>query len=208
MEIVSEARHALSAEAAAYLKKLRAILRYLAPATATWTKARCAATSTSGAESRAKAIGTRCEIKNVNSIRYVAQAIEYEAQRQIEVLEERRHDQTGDGSGIPTRVPTRSMRSKEQTHDYRYFPIPISCRSISTRPGSKRHQRTGTPRSKRERFIRTTACRITTPRAGGWNARPAEYFTRPSQRPRSLLAANWVSSELFGQLNKASKSIS
>jgi Asp-tRNA(Asn)/Glu-tRNA(Gln) amidotransferase B subunit len=82
--------------------------------------------------------GTRCEIKNVNSIRFVGQAIEYEARRQIDILE--------DGGTIdqetrlfdPVKGETRSMRSKEEAHDYRYFPTPTCCRWSSTRPSSMR----------------------------------------------------------------------
>ena len=95
-----------------------------APATATWRRATCAPTSTSRCAGRASDFGTRCEIKNVNSIRFIGQAVEYEARRQIGILE--------DGGTIdqetrlfdPGKGETRSMRSKEEAHDYRYFPDP------------------------------------------------------------------------------------
>ena len=95
-----------------------------APATATWRKAACAPTSTSRCAGRSEPLGTRCEIKNVNSIRFIGQAIDYEARRQIDIIE--------DGGKIdqetrlfdPNRGETRSMRSKEEAHDYRYFPDP------------------------------------------------------------------------------------
>ena len=95
-----------------------------ARATATWRKAICAPTSTSRFAAPARSLGTRCEIKNVNSIRFIGQAIETEARRQIAIIE--------DGGEIaqetrlfdPSRGETRSMRSKEEAHDYRYFPDP------------------------------------------------------------------------------------
>jgi aspartyl-tRNA(Asn)/glutamyl-tRNA(Gln) amidotransferase subunit B len=71
-----------------------------------------------------EALGTRCEIKNVNSIRFIGQAIEYEARRQIEIRRGRRHDRAGDAAVRPGKGETRSMRSKEEAHDYRYFPDP------------------------------------------------------------------------------------
>ena len=93
-------------------------------ATATWRRAACAPTSTSPCGFPGAPLGTRCEIKNVNSIRFIGQAIEAEARRQIAILE--------DGGAIdqetrlfdPARGETRSMRSKEEAHDYRYFPDP------------------------------------------------------------------------------------
>ena len=95
-----------------------------APATATWRRARCAATATSRCAGPGEPYGTRCEIKNVNSVRFVMQAIEYEARRQIELIEEGGtvEQQTrlfDSGRGV-----TRPMRSKEHAHDYRYFPDP------------------------------------------------------------------------------------
>jgi aspartyl-tRNA(Asn)/glutamyl-tRNA(Gln) amidotransferase subunit B len=107
-------------------------------------------------------LGTRCEIKNVNSIRFIQQAIEYEARRQIEIIE--------DGGKVvqetrlfdPVKGETRSMRSKEEAHDYRYFPIPTCCRSSSSRLG-RGHCRP-LPElpdaKKRARFIKDYGCRL------------------------------------------------
>ncbi|MFN3857748.1 MAG: Asp-tRNA(Asn)/Glu-tRNA(Gln) amidotransferase subunit GatB [Caulobacter sp.] len=135
MEIVSKPDMRTSAEAAAYVKKLRAILVTLGTCDGDMEKGNLRADVNVSVcrpgdyekfreSGDFKHLGTRCEIKNVNSYRYIQQAIEYEARRQIEILE--------DGGKIdqetrlfdPTKVETRSMRSKEDAHDYRYFPDP------------------------------------------------------------------------------------
>ncbi|MBV8592927.1 MAG: Asp-tRNA(Asn)/Glu-tRNA(Gln) amidotransferase subunit GatB, partial [Caulobacteraceae bacterium] len=124
MEIVSYPDMRSSEEAAAYVKKLRAILRYLGTCDGDMEKGNLRADVNVSVRRPGDPLGTRCEIKNVNSYRYIQQAIAYEARRQVEVLE---------GGGTirqetrlfdPGRGETRSMRSKEEAHDYRYFPDP------------------------------------------------------------------------------------
>jgi aspartyl-tRNA(Asn)/glutamyl-tRNA(Gln) amidotransferase subunit B len=113
-----------SEEAAAYVKKLRTILRYLGTCDGDMEKGNLRADVNVSVRRPGAELGTRCEIKNVNSYRYIQQAIEYEARRQIEIIE--------DGGVIkqetrlfdPVKGETRSMRSKEEAHDYRYFPDP------------------------------------------------------------------------------------
>jgi aspartyl-tRNA(Asn)/glutamyl-tRNA(Gln) amidotransferase subunit B len=135
MEIVSRPDMRTSEEAAAYVKKLRTILVYLGTCDGDMEKGNLRAdvnvsVCRPGAYEKFREtgdfshLGTRCEIKNVNSYRYIQQAIEYEARRQIEIIE--------DGGKIdqetrlfdPNKLETRSMRSKEEAHDYRYFPDP------------------------------------------------------------------------------------
>ena len=124
MEIVSMPDIRSSEEAAAYVKKLRTILVYLGTCDGNMEKGNLRADVNVSVRRPGEGLGTRCEIKNVNSYRYIQQAIEYEARRQIEVLE--------DGGSIrqetrlfdPGKGETRSMRSKEEAHDYRYFPDP------------------------------------------------------------------------------------
>jgi aspartyl-tRNA(Asn)/glutamyl-tRNA(Gln) amidotransferase subunit B len=124
MEIVSRPDMRSSAEAAAYVKKLRTILVYLGTCDGDMEKGNLRADVNVSVRRPGEPYGTRCEIKNVNSYRYIQQAIEYEARRQIEILE--------DGGKIdqetrlfdPGKGETRSMRSKEEAHDYRYFPDP------------------------------------------------------------------------------------
>ncbi len=122
MEIVSKPDMRSAAEAQAYVKKLRSILRYLGTCDGNMEKGSMRADVNVSVRKPGDALGTRCEIKNVNSIRFIGQAIEYEARRQIALIE--------DGGTVdqetrlfdPNKGETRSMRSKEEAHDYRYFP--------------------------------------------------------------------------------------
>ncbi len=124
MEIVSKPDMRSSDEAVAYFKKLRTILVYLGTCDGDMEKGNMRADCNVSVRRPGEALGTRCEIKNVNSFRFMQQAIEFEARRQIEILE--------DGGTIvqetrlfdAVKVETRSMRSKEEAHDYRYFPDP------------------------------------------------------------------------------------
>ncbi|MEC8534831.1 MAG: Asp-tRNA(Asn)/Glu-tRNA(Gln) amidotransferase subunit GatB, partial [Pseudomonadota bacterium] len=124
MEIVSRPDMRSSTEAQAYVKKLRAILRYLGTCDGNMEQGSLRADVNVSVRKQGDPLGTRCEIKNVNSIRFIGQAIEYEARRQIAIIE--------DGGTIdqetrlfdPKNGETRSMRSKEEAHDYRYFPDP------------------------------------------------------------------------------------
>ena len=124
MEIVSKPDMRSSEEARAYVAKLRTILRYLGTCDGNMDEGSLRADVNVSVRRPGEGFGTRCEIKNVNSIRFMGQAIEYEARRQIGILE--------DGGSItqetrlydPTKGETRSMRSKEEAHDYRYFPDP------------------------------------------------------------------------------------
>src|ERR671910_632376 len=124
MEIVSKPDIRSSEQAKAYVTKLRSILRYLGTCDGDMEKGNLRADVNVSVRKPGASLGTRCEIKNVNSIRFIGQAIEYEARRQIGVLE--------DGGKIdqetrlydPGKGETRSMRSKEEAHDYRYFPDP------------------------------------------------------------------------------------
>src|ERR1700726_1817132 len=124
MEIVSKPDIRSSEQAKAYLTKLRSILRYLGTCDGDMEKGNLRADVNVSVRRPGEPLGTRCEIKNMNSINFIGDAIEYEARRQIEILE--------DGGTIdqetrlfdPNKGETRSMRSKEEAHDYRYFPDP------------------------------------------------------------------------------------
>src|SRR5437868_4766640 len=124
MEIVTKPDMRSSEEAAAFLRKLRAIVRYLGTCDGNMDEGSMRADVNVSVRRPGGALGTRCEIKNVNSMRFIAQAVEYEARRQVDVLE------SGGAIAQETRLfdaragETRSMRSKEEAHDYRYFPDP------------------------------------------------------------------------------------
>jgi aspartyl-tRNA(Asn)/glutamyl-tRNA(Gln) amidotransferase subunit B len=211
MEIVSEPDLRSPEEAGAYLRKLRAILRYLGTCDGNMEEGsmRCDA-NVSVRKQGVKEFGTRCEIKNVNSIRFVMQAIEYEARRQVELVEsggtvvqETRLFDSGKGV-------TRSMRSKEHAHDYRYFPDPdllplvLDSKWIAGIHASMPEL----PDAKRTRFMRDF--KLSDKDAGILVAEKenAAFFEEVAKgRKDPKLAANWVVGELFAMLNREGKDI-
>ena len=124
MEIVSRPDMRSSEEAKAYVAKLRTILRYLGTCDGDMEKGNLRADVNVSVRRPGAALGTRCEIKNVNSIRFIGQAIEHEARRQIEILEDGGTIEQETRLFDPGKGETRSMRNKEEAHDYRYFPDP------------------------------------------------------------------------------------
>ena len=213
MEIVSEPDMRNSEEAAAYLRKLRSILRYLGTCDGNMDEGSMRCDVNVSVRKPGGELGTRCEIKNVNSIRFVAAAIEYEARRQIEVIE--------DGGSIlqETRLwdtnkgITRSMRSKEHAHDYRYFPDPdlLPLKLDADWVAKLKAGLPELPDPKRTRF--TSEFGLSDYDAGVLVAEKetADYYevavgSGPGGRDAKL-TANWVISELFGLLNKSGKSI-
>jgi len=211
MEIVSEPDLRSPEEAGAYLRKLRAILRYLGTCDGNMEEGsmRCDA-NVSVRKQGTTAYGTRCEIKNVNSVRFVMQAIEYEARRQVEVIE--------DGGTIDQetrlfdtqRGVTRTMRSKEHAHDYRYFPDPDLLPLVLDGKwvdGLKANL-PELPDAKKQRFVRDY--KLTPADADVLVAEKnvCEYFELVAKDRDAKLAANWVISELFAVLNKQGLDIS
>jgi aspartyl-tRNA(Asn)/glutamyl-tRNA(Gln) amidotransferase subunit B len=211
MEIVSEPDLRSPEEAGAYLRKLRAILRYLGTCDGNMEEGsmRCDA-NVSVRKQGTSEYGTRCEIKNVNSVRFAMQAIEYEARRQVELVEDggtvKQETRLFDsGKGI-----TRSMRSKEHAHDYRYFPDPDLLPLVLEKGWVEQLRATlpELPDAKKERFIRDY--KLSVQNAGVLIAEKesARYFERVVQgRKDPKLAANWVISELFAALNRLDKDI-
>ncbi len=205
MEIVSEPDMRSAEEAAAYLRKLRSILRYLGTCDGNMEEGslRCdvnVSVRRPGAE-----LGTRCEIKNVNSIRFVQQAIDYEARRQIEVLEEggtiRQETRLFDsGRGV-----TRAMRSKEHAHDYRYFPDP-DLLPLELDPAWVEALRASLPElpdAKKARFVADYGLSAYDAGVLVADRETADFYETVAKGRDAKLAANWVISELFGALNRA-----
>jgi aspartyl-tRNA(Asn)/glutamyl-tRNA(Gln) amidotransferase subunit B len=207
MEIVSEPDMRTSEEAAAYLKKLRSILRYLGTCDGNMEEGSMRCDVNVSVRKVGDPLGTRCEIKNVNSIRYVQQAIEYEARRQIEIIE--------DGGTIkqetrlydPGKGETRSMRSKEHAHDYRYFPDPDLLPLVLDPNWVNEIKATlpELPDEKRARFVSQYGLSDYDAGVLSGEKEIAAYYETVVKGRDPKLAANWVSSELFGQLNKAGK---
>ena len=210
MEIVSEPDMRSGEEAGAYLKKLRAILRYLGTCDGNMEEGsmRCDV-NLSMRRVGDPVLGTRCEIKNVNSIRFVQQAIEYESVRQVEVLEsggkivqETRLWDTGKGI-------TRSMRSKEDAHDYRYFPDPDLLPLVLDPAFVESIKATlpELPDEKKARFISDYGLKPYDASVLVAEKPSADYFEKVAKGRDGKLAANWVTVELFGALNKLGKTV-
>ena len=205
MEIVSEPDLRTAEEAGAYLRKLRSILRYLGTCDGNMEEGSMRCDVNVSVRKPGAPFGTRCEIKNVNSIRFVQQAIEYEARRQIEILEE------GGSIAQETRLwdtskfVTRSMRSKEEAHDYRYFPDPDLLPLELEEDWVEDIRRTlpELPDDKKARFI--ADYKLSDYDAGVLVAEKAkaEYFEAVATGRDPKLASNWVTGDLFGALNKA-----
>jgi aspartyl-tRNA(Asn)/glutamyl-tRNA(Gln) amidotransferase subunit B len=204
MEIVSRPDLRSSEEAAAYLKKLRAILRYLGTCDGNMEEGSMRADVNVSVRKVGGELGTRCEIKNVNSMRFVAAAVEYEARRQIDIIE---------GGGTikqETRLfdskkgETRSMRSKEEAHDYRYFPDPdlLPLEFDEAFVAAIRASLPELPDDKKERFMREYGLSLYDAGVLIAERESAAFFEEVARGRDAKLAANWVVNELFGRLNK------
>jgi aspartyl-tRNA(Asn)/glutamyl-tRNA(Gln) amidotransferase subunit B len=209
MEIVSKPDIRSPEEAMAFMAKLRSIMRYLGTCDGNMDEGSLRADVNVSVCKPGAPLGTRCEIKNVNSIRFIGQAIEVEARRQIEIIE--------DGGVIvqetrlfdPNRGETRSMRSKEEAHDYRYFPDPdlLPLELTDEAVAELKRNLPELPDEKKVRFVRDFA--LSPYDAGQLVAEreTANYFETVAKGRDAKLAANWVINELFGRLNKEGKSI-
>ena len=220
MEIVTKPHMRSSEEAAAFLRKLRAIVRYLGTCDGNMDEGSMRADVNvsvcrpGGYEKfretgEFRHLGTRCEIKNVNSMRFIAQAVEYEARRQVDILE------SGGKIDQETRLfdskagETRSMRSKEEAHDYRYFPdpdlLPLEidqawidgiARSLPELPDEKKVRFVGLGLSAYDAAVLVA------------EKETADYFEAMlAEGAEAKSAANWLNNEVFGRLNRAGLSV-
>ena len=209
MEIVSKPDLRSSDEAKAYLTKLRTIVRYLGTCDGNMDEGSMRADVNVSVRKPGGAFGTRCEIKNVNSIRFVGQAIEYEARRQIAILE--------DGGKIdqetrlfdPGKGETRSMRSKEEAHDYRYFPDPdlLPLEFDQAYVDDLAQHLPELPDDKKARLVEKMGLSAYDASVLVSEKAIADYFEQVAEGRDGKLAANWVINDLMGALNKAGKSI-
>jgi len=210
MEIVSKPDMRSAEEAGAYLRKLRSILRNLGTCDGNMEEGSMRADVNVSVRKPGDPLGTRTETKNVNSIRFVQQAIEYESKRQVQVLEE------GGEIAQETRLfdantgRTRSMRSKEEAHDYRYFPDP-DLLPLELAPDWVEEIRAALPElpdTKKQRFVEELG--LTAYDAGVLVAEKetADFYEAVLKGPKGQRnpkqAANWVTGEFFGALNRAS----
>lgn len=209
MEIVSKPDLRSADEAKAYVSKLRTILRYLGTCDGDMEKGNLRADVNVSVRKPGDALGTRCEIKNVNSIRFIGQAVETEARRQIGIIE--------DGGTIdqetrlydPGKGETRSMRSKEEAHDYRYFPDPdlLPLEFDDAFVESLKGALPELPDAKKARFIATYGLSPYDASVLVAEREQADYFEEVAKGRDGKAAANWVINELFGRLNKEGKDV-
>ena len=210
MEIVSKPEMRSPEEAGAYMRKMRALVRYLGTCDGNMEEGSLRCDANVSVRRPGEGLGTRCELKNINSIRFVMQAIEYEARRQVEVLEDggtiRQETRLFDSAkGV-----TRPMRSKEHAHDYRYFPDPDLLPLVLDRRWIEevRANLPELPDAKKARFV--ADYKLTPYDAGVLVAEKenAEFFEVVAKgRKDPKLAANWVIVELFGVLNRLGRDI-
>jgi aspartyl-tRNA(Asn)/glutamyl-tRNA(Gln) amidotransferase subunit B len=210
MEIVSKPDMRSAEEAAAFMKKLRSIVRYLGTCDGNMEEGSMRADVNVSVRKPGAALGTRCEIKNVNSVKFIMAAIEYEARRQIDILE------SGGTIHQETRLfdskqgETRSMRSKEEAHDYRYFPDPDLLPLVLEQKWVDEIDESlpELPDDKKLRFV--AALGLSAYDAGVLVAEhePADYFEAMLKcGAEAKGSANWLINEYFGRLNKEGLSV-
>jgi aspartyl-tRNA(Asn)/glutamyl-tRNA(Gln) amidotransferase subunit B len=204
MEIVSEPDLRSAEEAGIYFRKLRSILRYLGTCDGNMEEGSLRCDCNVSVRRPGEPLGTRCEIKNVNSIRYVMQAIDYEARRQVDLIEEggtvEQQTRLFDaGRGI-----TRAMRSKEEAHDYRYFPDPDLLPLVLDPDWVERlrAELPELPDGKKARFMSQHGLSTDDAAVLVAEKETALYFERVAQGRDAKAAANWVMGDLFGALNR------
>jgi aspartyl-tRNA(Asn)/glutamyl-tRNA(Gln) amidotransferase subunit B len=215
MEIVSKPDIRSSEQAKAYVAKVRSILRYLGTCDGDMEKGNLRADVNVSVRKPGGPLGTRCEIKNMNSINFIGQAIEYEARRQIEIIE--------DGGVIdqetrlfdPNKGETRSMRSKEEAHDYRYFPDPdlLPLEFSEAYVAGLKANLPELPDQKKARFMSEFGLSPYDASVLVAERESADFYETVLQNLAhqlrdGKLAANWVINELFGRLNKEGRDIS
>ena len=204
MEIVSFPDMRSSDEAAAYVKKIRTILRYLGTCDGDMEKGNLRADVNVSVRKVGAELGTRCEIKNVNSYRYIQAAIEFEARRQIEIIEDGGVIEQETRLFDPNKGETRSMRSKEDAQDYRYFPDPDLLPLELDPAWIKAIEATlpELPDDKRRRLMSQYGL---SPYDAGVlviEGARADYFEAAASGRDAKLVANWVANELLGHLAK------
>ena len=214
MEIVSKPDLRSANEAKAYVAKLRSILRYLGTCDGDMEKGSLRADVNVSVRKPGAPLGTRCEIKNVNSIRFIGQAIEYEARRQIEILEdggkieqETRLFDSGKGE-------TRSMRNKEEAHDYRYFPDPdlLPLELTTAYVDDLEARLPELPDQKKARFARDYGLSHYDSGVLTAERETADFFEAVVKKADGTsrdakAAANWVINELAGRMNKEASDV-
>jgi aspartyl-tRNA(Asn)/glutamyl-tRNA(Gln) amidotransferase subunit B len=204
MEIVSKPDLRSAKQAQAYVAKLRTILRYLGTSDGDMEKGNLRADVNVSVRRPGAKLGTRCEIKNLNSIRFIGQAIEVEARRQIDLIEDGGTVEQETRLFDSVKGETRSMRTKEQAHDYRYFPDPdlLPLELTQEYVDGLKKGLPELPDEKRARFMSQYGLSAYDANVLVAERESADFFEAVARGRDGKLAANWVINELFGRLNK------
>ena len=209
MEIVSEPDLRSPMDAAEYVKKLRSILRYVGSCDGNMEKGNMRADVNVSVREFGSELGTRCEIKNVNSIKFIQQAIEYEAKRQVEILESGGNIEQQTRLFDSQKCETRTMRSKEESHDYRYFPDPDLPPLVIDKQLVEELDKIlpELPDKKKERFIKEFGIKNYDAEILVSEKFVADFFEEliPDRDPKLVLS--WLTGELFSYLNKKNLNI-
>ncbi|MBV8914547.1 MAG: Asp-tRNA(Asn)/Glu-tRNA(Gln) amidotransferase subunit GatB, partial [Acetobacteraceae bacterium] len=209
MEIVSEPDMRSPEEAGAYLRKLRTILRYLGTCDGNMEEGSMRADVNVSVRKHGEPFRTRCEVKNVNSIRFVMQAIEAEAMRQVGVWESGEEVEQETRLFDPGRGETRSMRSKEDAHDYRYFPDPDLLPLVLDEDwvAELKAELPELPDAKRARFVRDYALPPYDAAVLVAEKETAAFYETVATGRDPKLAANWMMGDFFAALNRTGRTI-
>jgi aspartyl-tRNA(Asn)/glutamyl-tRNA(Gln) amidotransferase subunit B len=210
MEVVTEPDMSSPYEAAEYVKKLRTLFRYVGSCDGNMDQGSMRCDANISVRKPGGELGTRCEIKNLNSVKNITKAIEYEAMRQVELLE------SGGTVDQETRLfdvntgQTRTMRSKEDANDYRYFPDPdlLPVRVYDALIEKLRAELPELPDAKIHRYVSDLGLSQYDAEVIVADEDIAKYFEEASAGANAKNVANWISSELFGRLNKNSMALS
>ena len=210
MEIVSEPDMRTAEEAGAYVRKLRSILRYIGTCDGNMEQGSMRCDVNVSVRRPGKPYGTRCEIKNLNSIRFVMRAIEVEASRQVGAIEDGKRIVQETRLFDPERSETRPMRSKEEAHDYRYFPDPdLLPLCLDAEWVSKlRSELPELPDEKRDRFVQQYGLSVNDASVLVVEPDRCDFFETLVEGREAKQAANWILGDLLGKLNKTSLELS
>ena len=209
MEIVSEPDIRTPEEAGAYLRKLRTVLRYLGTCDGNMDEGSMRADVNVSVRHAGEGFRTRCEVKNVNSVRFVMQAIEAEARRQVEVWESGGEVHQETRLFDPARGETRSLRSKEDAHDYRYFPDPDLLPLVLDAAWVEdlRAALPELPDAKRARFVAEYGLPAYDAGVLVAEQTTAAFFETVARGRDARLAANWITGDFFAALNRTGRTI-
>jgi len=209
MEIVSKPDMRDWEEAGAYLRKLRSIVRYIDSCDGNMDQGSLRCDANVSVRRPGEDMGTRCELKNINSVKFMMKAIEYEAYRQIELIEngEKVHQETR--LYDPVKNETRSMRSKEEAHDYRYFPDPdlLPLHISDDRINKFKNELPELPDNKRERFQKDYNLNFYDADVLTADKLHADFFESVAKGRDAKFVANWIITNFFAMLNEVEKSI-